>query len=221
MAGLLGGAHLRGLGEGLAALYLDLLQDVQPHDRGRGWVLSVAAEERLARLCVALSWFEEVYRRGEIPRDSPLAQGVELSAEELLRVVPDYAVPDLGVQVRLAEAGLGQLRGSFPAKSCVAGPEFVGSAAVGGADGDLIIGRLLVDVKATSRPDRLRDEWIWQLAGYALLDFDDAFGLDEVGFYMSRIGWLKRWPIGEFFRLLGARQPVAQLRSDFAAVLDR
>lgn len=62
---------------------------------------------------------------------------------------------------------------------------------------------------------------IYQLAGYALLDYSDTYRLDRVGCYHARSGSLSVWDIGDFFALLGAREPLPALRTRTAALLSR
>jgi hypothetical protein len=67
------------------------------------------------------------------------------------------------------------------------GPNFVGSPDVGGADGDVIAGGLLVEWKAT-RGDRRHSDGrrycrldlltIQQLLGYLLLDYQDEYAIE-------------------------------------------
>jgi hypothetical protein len=45
-----------------------------------------------------------------------------------------------------------------------------------------------------------------------LLDYDDRYGIREVGFYLARQGALIRWTVPEFLTMLGARIPLPQLR---------
>lgn len=93
------------------------------------------------------------------------------------------------------------------------GPVFAGSGDIGGADADYILGGLLLDCKATKDPRRLGREEIYQLAGYLLLDYDNQFGIDQVGLYLSRQGGLITWDAADFLRRLGASVPLPQLRA--------
>jgi hypothetical protein len=66
----------------------------------------------------------------------------------MLAAVPDYAVADMAALVRLADSALTTLRAACPPGRVHAGPVFGGSPEVGGADTDMIIGDLLVDIQA-------------------------------------------------------------------------
>ncbi|MEV0269773.1 hypothetical protein AB0H43_13425 [Hamadaea sp. NPDC050747] len=213
-AGVLLGRGIEQLGRALEAEFLALTEDQGSSVRGRSWTLPTGVESRLDRMCVALSWYERTYRDGCVMAASPLRDPALCQVGDLLRVVPDEAVRDLQVQVRLAERALGDLRDDVAQQDCVSGPEFAGSSDVGGADGDLLVGDVLLEMKASSRPDFLSDQAIWQLAGYALLDYDDDLGIRSVALYQTRLGWCIRWPIEQFFHTL-ARQQVSDLRAGF------
>jgi hypothetical protein len=89
------------------------------------------------------------------------------------------------------------------------------SGDIGGADADYILDGLLLDCKATKDPRRLGRDEIYQIAGYLLLDYDDQYGIDHVGLYLSRQGGLITWEVGEFLRRLGGDAPLRQLRDQF------
>src|SRR5207249_2824155 len=70
--------------------------------------------------------------------------------------------------------------------------------------------------KTSIRPE-IKPEWLRQLAGYVLLDYDDEYKMTSVGIYMARQGMLFTWPVEEYFQKL-AGDPlasVAVLRRDF------
>lgn len=216
-AGNQGGSHLQSIGMSLMDEYLAHVIAERPSCRGQRWLLQEAAEEHLSRLCYALAWFERVFRDGAIHPGSPLMQlDPDMDVARLLGRVPEHAVSDLQVQALLAERALGGLRDSTAEGDCRAAPTFAGSADVGGADADLLVGRRLFEIKSISHPTSLPDTAILQLAGYLLLDYEDAYRIRDVGFYMTRIGWLKTWPVEEFLVLLGSNTPVDRLRAEFA-----
>ncbi|MCW0216517.1 MAG: hypothetical protein OJJ54_24475 [Pseudonocardia sp.] len=148
-----------------------------------------------------------------------LAQDFDL--DELLTGVPSYAVEDIAAVVGLADAGLASVRSACTPAEVFAGPTFAGSQDVGGADADWIAAGLLVDVKSTAKLDRLDPNHVYQLAGYALLDYDDRYQIERVGWYLTRAGWLVTWDLAEFVALLGTSRPVAELRERVADVLHR
>lgn len=183
-------------------------------DRSRPVVRALDVEETLARLCFALSWFEEVFRTGRVWPTTPLGNATSTTtADDLLAAVPAYATADITAVTALADRGLADVRASVLPDQVTLGPTFDGSAHIGGADADWIAGTLLVDVKATVTPAKLPASDVYQLAGYTLLDYNDRYGIDRVGWYLARTGALVTWSLPDFFALLGARRPVNELRA--------
>jgi hypothetical protein len=66
-------------------------------------------------------------------------------------------------------------------------PKFAGSKDIEGADADLILGDLLLEIKTVSkvRSSHYR-AWLRQLLGYALLDYDDRYRIRRVGIWLTR-----------------------------------
>jgi hypothetical protein len=206
---------IRRAGDGLEVMLSELIAAEQPASRSRPLLLPGAAEERFARLCYAMTWFEEVYRTRRLWPGTPLGEaGPGFTVIELLEAVPRYAVDDLLAQVQVASVALNELRAAWPPSRVHAGPDFAGSADVGGADADLILGGLLIDVKGTVAPSRLRKPEFYQLLGYTLLDYDDEYGIDTLGFYLSRFGRLITWTLDDYLALLGSSRPVSELRQE-------
>ncbi|MDQ1675041.1 MAG: hypothetical protein QOC93_185 [Actinomycetota bacterium] len=202
---------------------LDQLTDAyMPCARSRPVPLSPAAEAQLCRAVYLAAEYVEVYRSGrpglvlaDAGDDGPITLAT------LLAAVPRYVVDDLTAMVTRADTGLSPVRAAVSSGDVIAGPTFAGSDAVGHADGDWIARGLLVDVKATVHPDRLGELEAYQLAGYALLDWDDRHRIDRVGWYLARQGLLPVWGLDEYLALLGARRTAADLRRIAADVLGR
>lgn len=99
-------------------------------------------------------------------------------------------------------------------------PTFDGSPDIGGADADLVLGSQLIEIKTTvkQRIDRL---WLYQLAGYLLLDYNNRYELDGAGFYLGRQGTMLQWPLSEFLSEIAgdATIPLEQLRPKFRDLL--
>ncbi|QLQ39642.1 UvrD-helicase domain-containing protein [Micromonospora robiginosa] len=168
--------------------------------------------EILARLCFVAAYYEDIYRTGEIRRYSMLADATPATTlDSLLTAVPDYAIEDINRQLAIAEEPFGPFR-ELPATARICGPAFLGSQDIGGADADFILDGLLLDCKAAIQPRGLGRDEIYQLAGYLLLDYDDRYGIDRVGLYLSRQGGLVTWSVPDFLRRLGATGPVGDLR---------
>jgi hypothetical protein len=178
----------------------------------------VLTEEAVIRLCFVASFFEDIYRTGQIRRYSMLAAArPTTSLHDLTAAVPSYVIDDVGQQFRLAQRPLAPFR-ALARRARICGPVFAGSSDVP-ADADFILDGLLLDCKATKDPRRLGREEVHQLAGYLLLDYDNRFGIDQVGFYLSRQGGLISWNLPDFLRRLGATKPLPQLRSQLRSHL--
>lgn len=100
------------------------------------------------------------------------------------------------------------------------GPVFTGSTLIK-ADADLITAGLLLDLKTDSRFS-LGVTVLFQVIGYALLDFDDAYGLTEVGVFSARYAHLATWNINVLLDELADRPvSVTPARQEFRQLLPR
>ena len=99
-----------------------------------------------------------------------------------------------------------------------AGPTFAGSALIA-ADGDLIAAGLLLELK-TSGKLTLAVKDLWQVIGYALLDFDDEYHLESVGIFSARYAYLATWGLGSLLAdLAGHAVSPQSVRDEFREVL--
>ncbi|WP_328662008.1 hypothetical protein [Streptomyces sp. NBC_00334] len=171
-------------------------------------------EEELTRLCHVAGFYEAVYRNGVFSRRRNLLAlaDARTTLNHLIAAVPGYVVEDIAEQVDLADKPFAPFR-QLPVGRRMCGPVFAGSSDLGGADADFIVGGLLIDCKATSRPHTIHRSAVQQLAGYLLLDYDDTYGIDRVGLYLSRQGSLITWRVPDFLNALGSRLPLPKLRT--------
>ncbi len=105
-------------------------------------------------------------------------------------------------------------------------PTFVGGTLVGGADADWIVGGTLIDCKATIKPlvaASVIRQYIWQLLGYAALDWNNHLGIEELGLYMARQGAWVIWNGDELCRLASDGQigSLTELRTLVKNTLER
>ena len=102
-------------------------------------------------------------------------------------------------------------------KGATLGPTFAGSSYVGGADADLIVRNWLLDIKTTVQPRRDLPITVRQLIGYALLDWDDEYGIEEVGVYFSRQGKFISWKLDELIERTATdgKTSLPELRREF------
>ena len=167
-------------------------------------------ESLLNRYCVVLALFEEVWRAGPRP-DSLLFRNAVHASEDLLNIVQNDWIEDLSAQSKAFYHCFSDKLGA----EHILNPTFAGSIDVGGADGDLIVESALLDVKATIN-SKIVGSWLYQLIGYALLDYDNQYKLTNAGIYLTRQGRLIDWDIQSLIdSLMPNPQTLNELRRDF------
>jgi hypothetical protein len=175
--------------------------------------------EQLARACWALALLTEMYRNPMAAMLGPLGrfQDRRGTASELLGLASPAALGQLaGLREVFASALLPQLA-SRPGRR-VLGAEFTGSALIK-SDADVIAAGLLLDLKTESKLS-LGITTLWQVIGYALLDFDDAYQLSEVGTFAARYCYLATWDIGTMLgELAGDHVDLPSVRREFQQLL--
>lgn len=103
----------------------------------------------------------------------------------------------------------------------ISNPVFAGSVDVGGADADLIIDTCLIDIK-TTKSKGLDRKTAYQLVAYLLLDYENQYRIDSLGFYLSRIPALIVWPADEAIAAMSnGLETVNSLRNDLKDFLAR
>lgn len=187
------------------------VRTVQPVGR----LLATENEQLLCRYCYVLSLFEQVFRTSHesVVRSSPLfVPSIKRSVEELLTIPQDICLDDVAAVFHLFY----EQQNALLSKPHNLNPIFAGSLDVGGADGDLIVDGCLIDIKATINP-QLSANYLYQLAGYLLLDYDDALHITSVGIYMARQGMMFTWRVDDFVRQLTGDEHVSMesLRKEF------
>lgn len=187
------------------------LQVMQPV----GKLLSIEEEQVLARYCYVLSLFEETYRSESYLHGPLLNPSPKQSIEALLAIPQQDVIDDLCHLFSLFYDHYHHLL-SRPHRL---NPTFAGSNDVGGADADLIVDGCLIDIKTSVNP-KLDAEYVRQLAGYLLLDYNDSLHITSLGIYMARQGMLLTWTVEEFLRQLTGEPQVmlTALRQAFRLV---
>ena len=190
----------------------DTLEQLQPSVRQ----LQRSEEELLNRYCVLLALFEECFRAGNLPQSPLFSIGKEPTVDDLLNLAEDNWVDDLCALAYLFVDSLEQR----PFNDVVLNPTFEGSSDIGGADADVILDNCLFDLKSTIKAG-IQKLWLFQLVGYALLDYSDKFELSRVGFYMARQGKFIEWPIDNVLETLSAKRSpsIVDLRHEFRHLL--
>jgi hypothetical protein len=182
-------------------------------------------DEWWARVCYALALFVEIYRNRMWENTRLTSLGPGSTVDDLLALANDDEVIDLIAMRDLAREHL--LPALPKVGPVISGMTFDGSKDLN-ADGDLIVGGLLVDFKAAqgrpradgTRASALAREDLDQLLGYVLLDYSNHYDLHSVAIYAARYGYLAAWPLDELCARLGGHPvDVAALRSNFANLL--
>jgi hypothetical protein len=181
---------------------------------------SAADPGLLARSCWALALLTEAFRGGPaIAARGPLGrfQGRAASRDDLLDLAPPAGLSQLAEFRQVFEAAL------LPALATrngpwVLGPTFAGSELIK-ADADLAAAGLLLDLK-TSAKLSLGVIDLFQIIGYALLDFDDSYQITSLGIFSARYGYLSTWELDALLsELSGSQAGVAVARDEFRDLL--
>ena len=190
-----------------------LLARVQPVGRR----LEPEAEQELARYCFVLALFEEVFRTPDWGSGPLIIPSPRQSVEELLAVPEQAVIDDLCQLSALFSDRFHDLL-TLPH---VLNPTFKGSSDVDGADADLIVDGCLIDIKA-SMHSRINPEWLRQIVGYVLLDYDDTYQITSVGIYLARQGRLFTWPLANLLSQLTGdpTATVERLRQELKIIVD-
>jgi hypothetical protein len=174
--------------------------------------------EDLARIALLFAVFEQSYRSGILPDRFEDLKTVPTGWREWTDLVcTDAELEDVAILGWAAVQDHAWIRG----RELICNPVFAQSAALGGADADMITDTgLLIDFKSTSTTKTCSTIDVWQLCGYALADTNDEYKIRCVG--LSALRWRTQcsWAVDELFPML-AGEPVGveHLRRDFAAVL--
>ena len=177
--------------------------------------LSESDEDQINRYCFALSQLEAV-ARGE---GSGIFQNgiVDIdSVEEILNYAEQPWIDDLrNLSWRFYDKYNHVL--SLPR---ILNPVFEGSADVGGADADLIIGQTLLEIKTVKYWMIESQSALRQLLGYVLLDYSDEYKIKRIGMYMTRQGVMLRWDLDTLIRSMssGKSDSLEELRHQFREI---
>lgn len=121
--------------------------------------------------------------------------------EDLWNSFPNYLLIDMERLSRLFYKNCGSW---LTVKRVILNPTFTLSRAVGGADGDVILGNTYLDLKATKRKPSAGD--LFQILAYPLLDLNNAHDIKRVGMYLVRHGVTISWGLEELFRKMQKRK---------------
>lgn len=177
----------------------------------------------LARASIYLAWCESIARTGpQQALSGDLGRRIKRAkdAVDLMMSIDDSLLFDLALMRDAVAPLLDEWNRAIEAGvEYEANPRFLGSAAVGGADADLAIGDMLIDVKTR---EGISSPWVrdtlFQLLGYVLLDLDDSLGTSRVGILLPRQPYLAVWSLDDLLDT-DANEALPSLRADFADLL--
>lgn len=179
--------------------------------------LESAHEQHLARHCLVLAILEGFARsRGD--HGSLLKNEMVHTSRDLLELIRQSWIEDLTAISQAVHTALEPYFG----QPYVPNPTFDGSADVGGADADIIIGDTLFEIKTTIKPG-IRTEWLRQIMAYALLDYDDRYCIRNLGFILPRQAHVLTWTLQDlmFFMSNATASALEKERQDFQDAICR
>lgn len=174
---------------------------------------------QLASICWALALLTEMFRNPVAAMRGPLErfQGRRTSTGELLGLASSAALGQLAA-FREVFASTLLPRLAHRTGRWVLGAEFTGSALIK-SDADVIAAGLLIDLKTDSKLS-LGVTTMFQVIGYTLLDFDDAYQITEAGIFSARYAYLTIWDIGTLLdELAGHHVNLPPIRRAFRQLL--
>lgn len=171
------------IAENLFASLAERLQTLKATRR----LLPLRDEEIVCRYCALLAHLDFV---GRSPLHSPstkrLLEIANRDVEAMLAAIePEIVFDIMAMSIRFYyrnEKLLSTFSNLVIAGTCS------GSADVGGADFDAVIDNILFDFKTTLKP-RIKTEFLRQLIGYWLLDYEDEFKIKAAAVYLARQGY--------------------------------
>lgn len=147
---------------------------------------NIPLSPQVARACLILASFDVVIRVGRYHELAGLVEDADV--EDLLKLAELIPFAEFRAKERL-----------------ILNPHFHHGHRVFGADGDLLIDDLLVDVKV-AQENKLRGEYLQQLTGYLALErlggIVGAGGqpIRRLGIYFARHGILQTWAVAEIYK---------------------
>jgi hypothetical protein len=182
---------------------------------------NTADPERLARSCWVLALMTEAFRGGPFAVVGGRVwryRGAGITGEDLLGMTPPLAVIQLAAFRAVFQESLLPVL-ALRIGTWAIGPTFIGSELLH-ADADLVAGRMLLELKTSAKRLSLGIRDLFQLIGYALLDFTNEYRLDSIAIFSARYGYLATWPLQRILEdLAGEPVDLQATRVAFQALL--
>ncbi len=213
----------------LSATVHTAIREFGTADRTKPILLDAEKEHRLASLAVMTAWFTSAYHSSgrTVTRAAGIGKlGPRCSVERLMKEVPQYALDDIQAQMQLCEGTadntqltFSAFRNATTADASHLDIDLSPPDSRLHANPDVIASRRLLEIKSTTKPEQLSRVEIGQIAGYLLLDTEDAYGLERLGLYRSRSGYLFEIETEAFLEASRATLPLPALRRLFYGFL--
>ena len=191
--------------ESAAQSLFEALKQFIRHARPKGRRLPEAEEEYLCRFCALLAQLDNAGRM--IPSENLARAG---SVASMLSRIEEGVAHELMALSYLFHERHASVVRNF--KHVFVGQTLAGSGDVGGADFDLIVDGCLFEIKTRGK-FKIVPEFVWQLIGYWLLDYNDKFRIRSGAIYLSRQGYLHNFDLKR--DLLRTRRPMEHIRIPF------
>jgi hypothetical protein len=181
----------------LADEFFESHQSLVERLRPVGRRLAQSDEDELARACIIMAYFEQIFRAGlEACANSPLMLlEKKASLKDLYAIAKVECIQD----VRNLSWTFYDNQNKLIGLPATLNPKFAGSFDIGGADADLLFGPTLVEVKTVAKPDpgKMR-EAILQLLGYVMLDYNDEHEIRLISIIWTRQNYMWKRPLWFF-----------------------
>jgi len=152
-----------------------------------------------APLYILLAGLESVGRGRDLPDWFPNNNALKkLPTTELAQLNPGIAptIEDVNNLLPHMVNDLSTLLGDAICKGNYhLNPTFEGSSLVGGADAQLITGKVLWDVRTSMKRAPFTVENLFQQIGYLVLDYENAYGIETLCWYYTRQGCLLTYSV--------------------------
>ncbi len=178
--------------------------------------LGEVAEDDMNRYCIVLALLEEIRRSIDHPSLGPLFEKEHKSVGDLLGIPDARWLADMRSISWAFYDNLNHLL----SRPHSLNPTFDGSLDIGGADADMVVDGMLIDIKTTIA-QKIKPDWLGQLLGYVLLDYSDHHRINAIGLYMARQGILFQWDLEGAMRGLCPGEPpsIEGLRNEFERIV--
>lgn len=171
-----------------------------------------------SQVSLVLAWFEGIYRSRRIhTKLAEARQMYSVMAEpnvvvdiwlDATKGLPAFDIDDLVESIP-------DVWGKRLNRAWKPNPTFAGSADVGGADADWMLGDILYECKSSWKRRPFVHGMLHQVVAYAMLDYEDWMGIRSVGVYFPRHRYIYEVSLDEVW---GSRDRYEEMRDSFTTL---